>query len=150
MPDVYCPPVVDDRGRSSDDPCHVWCGGKDFDAWKVQSQRRIAQALMREDIPAATKSQLREWNQQIELLPRSKIDSGDAVRMMAAVARQAECIALAPRASEVPAIIEVKTEKWYEKKEFYILLALIFGGGYLAIKGMSFYKTLQKRKPGAK
>ena len=134
MPDVYCPPVTDERGKSSDDPCTVWCGGADYDAWKQKSQQRIAQALMRQDLGESTRAQLREWNQQIETLPRSKVDSGNAVRMMASIARQAECIALATSKDKIPPLVQVEKVEWYKRKEIWILIALILGGSYVAVK----------------
>lgn len=151
MPETYCPPVPDDRGRSSDDPCAVFCGGADFDAWKRKALERIGQALFRDDLPEIVKAKLIEWRQQIELLPRSKIDSGDAVRMMASMTRQAECIALAPTKEAIPDTTDVKDKdrKFWETKEF--LLLAIAGAGFAAWKfglldGLLSKKTKKRRK----
>lgn len=144
MADPFCPPTTDDRGRSSDDPCNLWCGGGDYDAWKKKAQERLAQALMREDLPPGVANQLRDWQQQVELLPRSKIDSGDAVRLMASIARQAECVALAKPAQFPPLIQVEKKQDWYKRKEVWILIAVVIGGGFLMTK-LGILSALSKR-----
>lgn len=147
MADTFCPPVIDGRGKSSDDPCSLfWCGGTDYDAWKKQSQWNIAQALMRDDLPANVVSQLRQWNQQIETLPRSKVDSGAAVRMMTSIARQAECIALQPVA-KLPPLVQVEKIEWYKRKEVWMLIAALLAGGYLVTK-MGLLAAIGKRLRG--
>lgn len=95
MADVICPPITNSHGRSSDDPCSVYCGPDDFDKWKAEAQLRIRQAMSRQDLDASTRAKLVEWDRMVETMPRGKWENGQEVKMMASIAKQSTCVALA-------------------------------------------------------
>lgn len=129
MPEVVCPEIEDERvgsaRRTSDRPCAGWCGPGDFDAWRYKAQQRTEQALLRKDLDPSTRATLEGWREKIVALNRPLVDAREEVRMLAAMAKQAECIALAPTQSNLPSIINPEPPKWYQRSEILVGLGLL-------------------------
>lgn len=70
-------------------------------------------------------------------------ESSSAVQMLTSMARQAECIALAPKTGDVQIIDPPGSQPWWQRKEVLIILAVLAAGGYLAWKTGAIKKLLK-------
>lgn len=104
---MTCPDEIDDRGRSSNDPCRGYCGTGDFDAWRKTALWDVGLALQRADLDSTTRATLLEWNRMVETMPRPVMYADGEVRMFASIAKQAKCIAMSP-ASNLPVIVPIR------------------------------------------
>jgi hypothetical protein len=145
MAQMICPEIVDERGQSSEKPCQFYCGPKDFDAWRYKARQRIAQALLRTDLDGETRSKLSGWQRQIEQMPKPLLESGAAVQTFVAMARQAECIALAPKLEDLPPLLDPHSAPWWQRKEVVIALLLLAGGVYWAHQSGNLKKWMRPK-----
>lgn len=143
--DVTCPPVTRDDGRSSDDPCSLYCGPDDFDKWKATAQRKIRQAMSRQDLSDTLKAQLVSWDRSVETMPRGKWSNGDEVRVLATIAKNAECVALA-KPNQVPNNLPDPSDKPILSRNVTIALIVVgvLGAGFFMMGGTKGIKKMFK------
>lgn len=89
---------------------------------------------------------LEDWQAQVERLPKPMFGSADAVNMLVSMARQSECIALAPKIQELPPVID-PNEPWYMNRAkllSYGLVAILLVWAYQSKFHLQAIKQIKK------